>query len=107
MVVCHKKRAESIHSFHFDRSVRVLLISLKAGGVGLNLTCASVIIMTDPWWNFAVEDQAMDRVHRLGQLRDVEVYRLIVRNSVEERLLALQEKKRSLSLQAIGEGSSN
>ena len=99
-----EKRAESIHAFHFDRSVRVLLISLRAGGVGLNLTCASIIIMTDPWWNYAVEDQAMDRVHRLGQLRDVEVYRLIVKNSVEERLLVLQEKKRSLSLQVIGEG---
>ena len=95
-------RAQSINQFNNDNDVRILLISLRAGGVGLNLTAASVIILTDPWFNGSVEDQAMDRVHRLGQLRDVEVYRLICRDSVEVRLLELQQKKKQLSQQAIG-----
>ncbi len=95
-------RAQSINQFNNDNEIRILLISLRAGGVGLNLTAASVIILTDPWFNGSVEDQAMDRVHRLGQLRDVEVYRLICRDSVEVRLLELQQKKKQLSQQAIG-----
>jgi len=75
----------------------VFLISLKAGGVGLNLTEADVVIHYDPWWNPAAEDQATDRAYRIGQDKPVFVYKLIIENSVEEKILALQEKKRALS----------
>jgi len=77
----------------------------RAGGVGLNLTAASTLILLDPWWNPAVEDQAIDRVHRLGQARPVRVLRMICRGTVEEKLVALQESKRKISEQAIGEGA--
>ncbi|KAI8969028.1 SNF2 family N-terminal domain-containing protein [Mycotypha africana] len=80
----------------------VLLISLRAGGVGLNLTCASRIIMMDPWWNFAIESQAIDRVHRLGQSQEVVVTRFIMRDSVEERILAIQDRKHSLTNELYG-----
>ncbi|KAL9541494.1 hypothetical protein MBANPS3_009095 [Mucor bainieri] len=76
--------------------VGVLLISLRAGGVGLNLTCASRVIMMDPWWNFAIEAQAIDRVHRLGQLNEVVVTRFVMRDSVEERILEIQNRKHVL-----------
>ena len=76
--------------------VRVLLISLKAGGVGLNLTAARRVFLLDPWFNPAAEDQAMERVHRLGQAHPVIVTRFIVRGSVEEKMLALQERKRAM-----------
>jgi SNF2 family DNA or RNA helicase len=73
-----------------------MLISLKAGGTGLNLTAADHVFLMDPWWNPAVEAQAADRAHRLGQERPVNVYRLVALNTVEERVLALQDKKRAL-----------
>lgn len=76
---------------------RVFLISLKAGGVGLNLTAADVVIHYDPWWNMAAQNQATDRAHRIGQDRPVTVYRLIARDTVEERILALQDSKRGLA----------
>ena len=98
----HLQRSKVIRSFNLDKSSRLLLVSLKAGGVGLNLTSASVVFMVDPWWNPSIEDQAIDRVHRLGQTRPVVVYRFICADSVEERLLALQERKRNLSNKAIG-----
>jgi len=79
------------------REVPLFLISLKAGGTGLNLTAADTVIHYDPWWNPAVEDQATDRAHRIGQDKPVFVYRLIVRGSVEEKMLALQERKRALA----------
>lgn len=75
----------------------VFLISLKAGGVGLNLTGADYVIHMDPWWNPAVEDQASDRAHRFGQTKPVTIYRLICKNTIEEKMLALHEKKRSLA----------
>jgi superfamily II DNA or RNA helicase len=78
-------------------SVPVFLISLKAGGVGLNLTAADTVIHYDPWWNPAVEAQATDRAHRIGQNRTVQVYKLITRGTVEERILSLQSKKRELT----------
>jgi SNF2 family DNA or RNA helicase len=83
-----------------------LLVSLKAGGTGLNLTAADVVIHYDPWWNPAAEDQATDRAHRIGQTRPVTVYRLICEGTVEERMLALQARKRELTgaLQATAEG---
>jgi SNF2 family DNA or RNA helicase len=100
-------RATAVSSFNADPSIRILLISLRAGGVGLNLVSASRVIIIEPWWNGTVEEQGIDRVHRLGQTRDVEVYRLICKDTIEERLLDLQEVKRRMSQQAIGteEGS--
>ncbi|MBL4632918.1 MAG: DEAD/DEAH box helicase [Kofleriaceae bacterium] len=81
----------------------VLLASLKAGGTGLNLTAADHVFLVDPWWNPAAEDQAADRAHRIGQDRPVMVYRLVTRDTVEERILALQHSKRSLADAALGE----
>ena len=74
-----------------------MLISLKAGGTGLNLTAADHVFLLDPWWNPAVEDQAADRAHRIGQTRPVVVHRLVARDTVEERILELHARKRSLS----------
>jgi len=80
----------------------VMLLSLKAGGVGLNLTAADHVFLVDPWWNPATEDQAADRAHRIGQDRPVMVYRLVALDTVEERILALQERKRALADAALG-----
>ena len=84
----------------------VFLISLKAGGFGLNLTAADYVIIADPWWNPAAEDQAMGRAHRIGQQRPVTVYRLISAGTIEERILALHHGKRALAdgILEIGEG---
>ncbi|KAI7887816.1 P-loop containing nucleoside triphosphate hydrolase protein [Mucor mucedo] len=79
-----------------EGSASVLLISLRAGGVGLNLTCANRVVMMDPWWNFSIEAQAIDRVHRLGQLKDVTVTRFVMRDTVEERILTIQNRKHVL-----------
>ena len=81
--------------------VPVFLISLKAGGVGLNLTKADMVVLYDPWWNPAVEAQAMDRAHRIGQERTVTVYKLIAKGTVEEKILTLQARKRELSDQLV------
>ena len=75
----------------------VFLISLKAGGVGLNLTAADYVIHMDPWWNPAVEDQASDRAHRIGQQRPVTVYRIIANNTIEEKIVDLHAQKRDLA----------
>ena len=80
-------------------------MSLKAGGVGLKLTAADHVYLLDPWWNPAVEDQAADRAHRIGQDKPVMVYRLVAKDTVEERILALQENKRRLSEAALGQGA--
>jgi SNF2 family DNA or RNA helicase len=79
-----------------------MLVSLKAGGTGLNLTAADHIFLLDPWWNPAVEDQAADRAHRIGQTRPVVVHRLVAQETVEEGILALHERKRALSEAALG-----
>jgi superfamily II DNA or RNA helicase len=84
-------------------AVPVFLISLKAGGVGLNLTAADTIIHYDPWWNPAAENQATDRAHRIGQTKQVFVYKLVVAGSIEEKILALQEKKAELAASVLGE----
>jgi superfamily II DNA or RNA helicase len=89
-------RMERVDHFNNDDSVSAFLISLKAGGTGLNLVGADTVIHFDPWWNPAVEDQATDRAHRIGQSRTVSVYRLIAKDSVEEKILQLSEKKRAL-----------
>lgn len=95
------KREEALKSLRNDPSVTVLLCSLKAGALGLNLTCASRVMIMDPWWNPMVNEQAIDRVHRIGQTRDVDVYEFMVLESVEERIMALQEKKRQLHADVI------
>jgi len=89
-----KARNESLEDFKNDSSVRVLMISLKAGGQALNLTVANHIFLMDPWWNPAAEMQAIDRTHRFGQHRAIRAVRFIATNTVEERILQLQEKKR-------------
>jgi non-specific serine/threonine protein kinase len=88
-----KNRQELIDKFNEDASVRVFLISLKAGGTGLNLTAADTVFIYDPWWNPAVESQAVDRAHRIGQTKAVSVYRLVTENSVEQKIMALKSKK--------------
>jgi superfamily II DNA or RNA helicase len=90
-------RGAVVRSFQDDPNVSVMLLSLKAGGMGLNLTAADHVFLLDPWWNPAAEDQAADRAHRIGQERPVFVHRLVAENTVEERILVLQEKKRMLS----------
>lgn len=82
----------------------IFLISLKAGGLGLNLTAADFVIHMDPWWNPAIEDQASDRVHRIGQTQPVTIYRLIARNTIEEKILQLHATKKDLS-DSLLEGS--
>lgn len=84
------------------REVPVMLVSLKAGGVGLNLTAADTVIHVDPWWNPAVERQATDRAHRIGQDQPVFVYKLVVEGSIEERMLALQARKAALAEGVLG-----
>ena len=84
----------------------LFLISLKAGGTGLNLTAADTVIHYDPWWNPAVEDQATDRAHRIGQDKPVFVYKLVAQGTVEERMLELQQRKKALAA-GIYEGGGN
>jgi SNF2 family DNA or RNA helicase len=95
-------RQARVERFQQDPSCRLFLISLKAGGVGLNLTAADYVFILDPWWNPAVEAQAVDRTHRIGQERQVFAYRLIARDTVEEKVLQLQETKRNLADAIIG-----
>jgi len=97
-------REAALQSLRTDPDVRVLLCSLKCGSLGLNLTVASRVIIVEPFWNPFVEEQAIDRVHRLNQTVDVHVYKLTIRDSVEERILELQEKKRELAKAAIEGG---
>lgn len=89
-------RMEQVHRFNRERDIPVFLISLKAGGTGLNLTGADMVIHYDPWWNPAVEDQATDRAYRIGQKRTVYSIKLIARDSVEEKVLAMQERKKKI-----------
>jgi SNF2 family DNA or RNA helicase len=97
-----KNRAEVVEKFQRDARVPVFLISLKAGGTGLNLTGADTVIHFDPWWNPAVEAQATDRAHRIGQRRVVTSYKLITRGTVEEKILNLQQRKRALIQGMLG-----
>lgn len=96
-----EKRAEMVEAFVAD-SVPVFCISLKAGGTGLNLTAADVVIHFDPWWNVAVQNQATDRAHRIGQENVVNVYRLIAKGTIEEKIMELQEKKLQLADKVLG-----
>lgn len=90
------ERERAIQNFQNNEECRVFLISLKAGGVGLNLTAADYVYIVDPWWNPAVEQQAIDRTHRIGQTKNIFAYRMICKDTVEEKILQLQERKKSL-----------
>jgi SNF2 family DNA or RNA helicase len=92
-----RDRQARVERFQSDENCRLFLISLKAGGLGLNLTAAEYVFLLDPWWNPAVEAQAIDRTHRIGQTRRVFAYRLIARDTVEEKVLQLQQTKRDLA----------
>jgi superfamily II DNA or RNA helicase len=98
-----RDRGAVVGEFQSDDGPPVMLVSLKAGGTGLNLTAADHVFLLDPWWNPAVEDQAADRAHRIGQDRPVMVYRMVAKDTVEERIFALQAKKRALADVALGD----
>lgn len=98
-----KDRDSAIQNFQTDPTITAFLISLKAGGSGLNLTAADIVIHYDPWWNPAVEDQASDRAHRIGQKNVVTVYRLVAAGTIEEKILELKQKKRELVASVLSE----
>ncbi len=100
-----KDRGAVVADFQRDDGPPVMLVSLKAGGTGLNLTAADHVFLLDPWWNPAVEDQAADRAHRIGQDRPVMVYRMVAKDTVEERIFQLQGKKRALADVALGDAN--
>ena len=89
-------RVSLVDEFNTNPDIKVFLISLKAGGTGLNLTGADMVIHYDPWWNISAENQATDRAYRIGQKNNVQVYKLITKNSIEEKIYELQEKKSKL-----------
>ena len=101
-----EKRREEVTKFQDDDEIRVFLISLKAGGVGLNLTVADYVYIVDPWWNPAAEMQAIDRAHRIGQKQKVFAYKMICKDSVEEKILQLQQRKQTLADDLIHEDAS-
>ncbi|MCP4134994.1 MAG: DEAD/DEAH box helicase [bacterium] len=98
-----KNRDKQIKQFQENKDIRLFFISIKAGGVGINLTAADYVILFDPWWNPAVESQAIDRTHRIGQTRKVIAYKMITKDTVEEKMLELQEKKKALVKELITE----
>ncbi|CAO2043836.1 unnamed protein product [Urochloa humidicola] len=99
-------RERAVKEFNTDPEVRVIIMSLKAGNLGLNMVAACHVIMLDPWWNPSAEDQAVDRAHRIGQRRPVTVSRLTVKDTVEDRILSLQEGKKKMIQSALGEDQS-
>jgi SNF2 family DNA or RNA helicase len=96
-------RGELVKEFQGAKGSAVFLISLKAGGFGLNLTAASYVVLFDPWWNPAVEAQAIDRTHRIGQKNKVIAYRLLMKSSIEEKIRALQKTKAAIADDVLGE----
>ena len=96
-----EKRLQLVERFNKD-DTSVFCISLKAGGTGLNLTAADVVIHYDPWWNLAVQNQATDRAHRIGQKNVVTVYKLVMKDTIEENILRLQERKKELAETVLG-----
>ena len=96
-------REKAIQNFQNNDECRVFLISLKAGGVGLNLTAADYVYIVDPWWNPAVEQQAIDRTHRIGQTKNIFAYRMICIDTIEDKILQLQERKRTLAKELISD----
>jgi len=99
-------REKAIQNFQNNDECRVFLISLKAGGVGLNLTAADYVYIVDPWWNPAVEQQAIDRTHRIGQTKNIFAYRMICIDTIEDKILQLQEKKKKLASELIADDAS-
>ncbi|MEP6948751.1 MAG: SNF2-related protein [Ginsengibacter sp.] len=97
------ERERAIQNFQSNEDCRVFLISLKAGGVGLNLTAADYVYIVDPWWNPAVEQQAIDRTHRIGQTKNIFAYRMICKDTIEDKILQLQERKRVLAKELISD----
>lgn len=100
-------RTNLVNDFNNNDEVKVFLISLKAGGTGLNLTSANTVVHLDPWWNSSVENQASDRAHRIGQKQVVEVIKLIAKGTIEEKIIELQERKKDLIDNMINENLSN
>ena len=98
-------REKAIQNFQNNDDCRVFLISLKAGGVGLNLTAADYVYIVDPWWNPAVEQQAIDRTHRIGQTKNIFAYRMICIDTIEDKILQLQERKKTLARELITDDS--
>ena len=95
-----EQRLKLVENFNRDET-NVFCISLKAGGTGLNLTAADIVIHFDPWWNLAVQNQATDRAHRIGQTNVVNVYKLIMKDTIEENILKLQARKKELAEQVL------
>jgi SNF2 family DNA or RNA helicase len=100
-----RDRGAVVARFQDEAGPPLLLVSLTAGGLGLNLTAADHVVILDPWWNPAVEDQAASRAHRIGQERPVMVYRIVAEDTVEERVLALQRRKQELAEVALGDAA--
>ncbi len=100
-----RDRQTAMENFQKDDDCRVFLISLKAGGVGLNLTAADYVYLVDPWWNPAVEQQAIDRTHRIGQTKNIFAYRMICKDTIEDKILTLQDKKKVLAKELISDES--
>src|SRR5690606_13574652 len=96
-----KNRDEVVTKFRQNEQIKLFLISIKAGGVGLNLVEADYVFILDPWWNPAVEQQAVDRSHRIGQTKNVFIYKFITKDSVEEKILTLQNRKKTIANQLI------
>jgi len=96
-----KDRAQAVNYFKQNEEVKTFLISIKAGGVGLNLTEADYVFILDPWWNPAVEQQAIDRSHRIGQTQNVFIYRFITKDTVEEKIVALQNRKKTIATSLV------
>jgi SNF2 family DNA or RNA helicase len=92
-----QSRRENVEKFQTDENCKVFLLSLKAGGTGLNLTAADYVFLVDPWWNPAVENQAIDRCYRIGQDKKVFAYRMICTNTVEEKIVRLQHRKKRIA----------
>src|SRR5438067_10027184 len=98
-----KQRQPVVRAYQNDPNTSILLLSLRAAGTGLNLTTASYVVLYDPWWNPAVEAQAIDRSHRIGQTRTVNAYRLIAPGTVEEKIWELQQRKAQTIADVLGE----
>ncbi|MDB5013291.1 MAG: helicase, partial [Daejeonella sp.] len=101
--VTAQNRQKAVDNFQKNEHVKVFLISLKAGGVGLNLTAADYVYLVDPWWNPAVEQQAIDRTHRIGQTKKIFAYKMICKDSIEEKIIQLQDKKKAIAADIIKE----
>jgi SNF2 family DNA or RNA helicase len=97
----HKERTRIVEAFQKDPSIQIFIVSLKTAGVGLNLVAANKVFLMDPWWNPGVEEQAIERVHRIGQKRDVEVVRFIMDKSIEMRMVELNTSKKLLSYKVL------